>query len=735
MRISSSPAVEIPRTIERDVEVYSLSKRNCKLNVRVKIDEELERSILSVLDTGVGPSSISKDAAIYLAADIRTDPGPSLRYHDANGRPLQCVGTTTLAVRLGTYTCRLTLIVVERLSTYLILGCDFIDNHVESVKPRLQKVMMKKDREFESNGGSPPSYAKRLECEIRIAHKAVIPPSSEMVISVRCYDWGTFYMQPRSESHEKQRVWLTNGVIKIQQDVPFTVILSNFSSVPQRLHKNQIVGYAVPLDEEGIFPIQNLDLKYPHKQKEDNILHPLNEDDQSLTDVDLNHLPTSVARKVKQMLRKHSKMWSRHLGELNAPPHRINLEADSRPVHAHPYRAGPQARIIEQEEVRRMSDMGVIEPCKSEWASPVVMVPNPDGSARFCVDYRRLNVLTIKDTYPLPRMDEGLDSLGEAKYFTTLDCNSGYRQIPIAEEDRNKTTFTCHARTYRFLRMPFGLCNAPPTFQRTVDILLSGYRWKTCLVYLDDVIIFSKSIEEHLRHVDEVLEILRQAGMSLRLRKCHFFTNSVNYLGHVIRPGTLEVSEKNIVAIRAATPPKNQTQPRYFLGLCNVYRLFVPGFARIARPLTELTKKETSFQLPDFNEEQLIAFEDLKSRLISTTVLRLPRTGLPFYIDTDACEYQIGCTLMQEDSQGARHPAGYWSRTLSSAERNYSAAERECRAAVWAVTTLRPYLERTRFIVHTDHKALRWLLNLTDGDTTGSLARWRLRLSEYDFEV
>ena len=255
--------------------------------------------------------------------------------------------------------------------------------------------------------------------------------------------------------------------------------------------------------------------------------------------------------------------------------------------------------------------------------------------------------------------------------------------------------------------MPFSLFNAPTTFQRTVDILLSGYRWKTCLVYLDDVIIFSKSIEEHLKHVYEVLEILRQAGMTLKLKKFHFFTNSVNYPGHVIRPGTLEVSEKNIVAIRAAVPQKNQTQLRSFLGLYNVHRRSVPRFARLARPLTELTEKETSFQLPDFNEEQLIAFEDLKYRLISTPVLRLPQRGLPFSMDTDASEYQLGCSLMKEDTQGARYP-GYWSRTLSSAERNYSAAERECLAVVWAVMTLRPYLERTHFIVHTDHQALLW---------------------------
>ena len=344
--------------------------------MRVKIDDEIARSNLSVLDTGAGPSLISKGGAIYLAADIKTDPGPSLRCHKANGKPLQCVGTTTLDLRLGTYKCLLTPLVVERLSTNLILGRDFINNHVESLNPRLREVMMKNGsivrirrristllrEEIRVRGHhNPPTPSVR---KIRIAYTAVIPPSSAMIISVRCSHSGTFYIQLRSESHEKRRVLITNGVIDIQQDVLFTLILPNFSSVPQRLHKNQIVGYSVPIDEEGIFPLQDRDLNAPPKHKEGTILHPVKEDDQSLIDVDINHLPNSVARKVKQMLRKHSKMCSRNLGEPNASPHRINLEAGSRPVHAHLYRARSQARIIEQEEVRRESYMAVIGPCK-----------------------------------------------------------------------------------------------------------------------------------------------------------------------------------------------------------------------------------------------------------------------------------------------------------------------------------------------------------------------------------
>lgn len=382
-----------------------------------------------------------------------------------------------------------------------------------------------------------------------------------------------------------------------------------------------------------------------------------------------------------------------------------------------------------------MLDAEVIEPAQSEWASPVVLIPKKDGSVRFCVDYRKLNALTVKDTYPLPRMDECLDSLGEATVFSTLDCNSGYWQIPIAPDDQDKTTFTCHSGTYRFTRMPFGLCNAPATFQRAVDILLMRYRWKTCLVYIDDVIIFSRSAEDHLRHVDEVLQVLRSSGMTLRLNKCHFFVNTVDYLGHVIRPGLLQVAQKNIEAIDKAIPPRTPTQVRSFLGLCNVYRRFVPRFAHIAAPLTQLTAKDAPSDLSPLTDEQLESFNALKNALTNAPILRLPRENLPYSIDTDASDGQIGCALFQTYDDGVRHPIGYWSRTLNKSEKNYSTSEKECLAVVWAVALLRPYLERTHFVINTDHQALTWLLALPDNQTTSRLIRWRLRLLEFDYEV
>ena len=209
-----------------------------------------------------------------------------------------------------------------------------------------------------------------------------------------------------------------------------------------------------------------------------------------------------------------------------------------------------------------MMEQDVIEPCTSEWASPVVFAPKKDGSTRFCVDYRRLNAVTKPDVYPLPRMDDCLDSLGDAMIFTTLDANSGYWQLPVAEEDRDKTTFTTFAGTFRYKRMPFGLRSAPATFQRALDIILSGVRWQTCLIYLDDVIIFSKDIDSHLKDVDEVLQLLHQAGVTLKLKKCSWFTKKVHYLGHHITPGKLAVAKVPTDSFAKATFPTNITQLR-----------------------------------------------------------------------------------------------------------------------------------------------------------------------------
>jgi len=214
-----------------------------------------------------------------------------------------------------------------------------------------------------------------------------------------------------------------------------------------------------------------------------------------------------------------------------------------------------------------MLEMGVIEPSHAEWSFPVVVVPKSGGHFRFCVDYRRLNERTGKDVYPIPRMNDCLDSLGDATVFCTLDCNAGYWQIPVAAEVRDKTTFRSHTGLFRFLRVPCCLVNAPASCQRALDIILSGLRWKTCLVYLDDVIVFSRTVDDHIWDLREVLLLLENAGVSLKPSKCHLFQKEVEYLGHVVRPGQLLVNQMSIKSLAQALPPRNQTELKGFLGM------------------------------------------------------------------------------------------------------------------------------------------------------------------------
>ncbi len=332
-------------------------------------------------------------------------------------------------------------------------------------------------------------------------------------------------------------------------------------------------------------------------------------------------------------------------------------------------------------------------------------------------------------------MDECIDSLGDATVSTTLDCNSGYWQIPVHPDDRNKMTFRSHFGTYRFTRMVFGLRNAPATFQRAVDIILAGIKWKSCLVYLDDVIVFSRTLEQHFAHLRGVLELLKQAGVTLKLPKCKFFCETVDYLGHVIRPGRLALAETNTRALQEVKHPQNQTELRSFLGLCNVNMRFVPRFASIAATLNEPLKKHQPVEIDTLNPEQAEAISTPRDALLKAPILALPRKDGHYTLNTDASDGQLGCCLHQDQPTGDRFPIGYWSRSLTSAERNYSTTDKECLAVVWSVLLLRPNLEGVQFTVRTDHHALRWVLDLGNSPAHGRLERWRLRLLELDFVV
>ncbi|GFY31200.1 retrovirus-related Pol polyprotein from transposon 17.6 [Trichonephila clavipes] len=322
-----------------------------------------------------------------------------------------------------------------------------------------------------------------------------------------------------------------------------------------------------------------------------------------------------------------------------------------------------------------MKNNDVIEPSSSPCASPIVLVRKKDGSTRFCVDYRRLNDVTKKDSYPLPSIDDTLDTLAGNTWFSTLDLKSGYWQVELHPDDKEKTAtaFTTGQGLWQFKVMPFGLCNTPATFERLMKTVLGGLSYEACLVYLDDIIIVGRSFEEHLKNIRRVLQKLKEANLKLSPSKCHLFRREVTYLGHIISAEGVRTDPEKILAVKDWNCLTDVHQLRCFLGLCTYYRKFVKNFSTIARPLHKLTEAKQKFiWTVDCNN----AFNKLKDALTSAPVLAYPEIGKQFILDTDASHESIGVVLSQE-IDGQERVIAYFSKCLSKPERNYCVTRKE----------------------------------------------------------
>lgn len=513
-------------------------------------------------------------------------------------------------------------------------------------------------------------------------------------------------------------VYLNAGIYHIENQNAF-VAISNLSSKNVDVMQPDIVVDLNNFETEGSNDV-------PHHSIKKSLFENLR----------TNHLNEEEKKALFNVIANNQNCFhldDQHLSCTNVGEHAVHTKDDV-PVHVKTYRYPFCHKEEVGSQIRKMLDQKIIRPSNSPWSSPIWVVPKKKDASgkkkwRLVIDYRKLNEKTIDDRYPIPNITEILDKMGKCVYFSTLDLASGFYQIPLREEDRKKTAFSVDNGHYEFTRMPMGLKNAPATFQRVMDHILRNFIGKICVVYLDDILVFSSSLQEHTESLQKILSTLDNFNLKIQIDKSEFLRKDVEYLGHVITAEGVKPNPDKIKAIEQWPLPKNEKDLRGFLGTLSYYRRFIRDLAKISKPLSnQLRKGQTISHTKSFVE----AFECCKKILTSSDVLQYPDFTKPFVLTTDASNFAIGAVLSQGPI-GRDKPVAFASRTLTKTEENYSTIEKELLAVVWACKHFRAYLFGRKFTLFTDHQPLIYIFNMKD--PSSKLVRWRLYLEEFDFEI
>ena len=589
---------------------------------------------------------------------------------------------------------------------------------------------------------------------VRVASKCTVPPFGHKAIhgKVNLVLHG-YKMNVMTHGLEKRLPSLPLG-IDVQMlyatladgSNQITVVLRNNTRDWLEIKKGMPVACMVAANE--VLKVTNL--FSTEQKKEQPMLSETERQDLLLEKLDLSDLeewPQEQAEQARSLLKEYHDIFSleKHdMGHTNATEHKIVLKDPDTPLFKERFCRIPPPQLDEvREHLKLMLDAGVIRPSNSPWCNAVVLVRKKDGSLRFCIDFRKLNSLTVEDSHPLPHICETLESLAGAAHFSTFDMNSGFWQVPMAEESKQYTAFTLGSMgLYECDSMPFGLCNAPPTFQRLMQNCLGELNLTYCLIYLDDVIVFSDTPDEHLWRMRVVFDRLCEHGLKLKPSKCEVFKSEINYLAHHVSWKGVLPSKKNLESIAQCPPLDTYTKVKSFVGLVGHYRCFIKGFAKITAPLYDLTSgdnKDKKSEYVDLSPEACEAFDHLKAACLQAPILSFPDFTKPFLLETDASGRGLGAVLSQKQADGRYHPIAYASRVMNETERRYHSNKQEFLALKWAITEqfheyLSPYgKNRNEFVVHTDNNPLTYIFSSANLDAAGQ--QWVARLTSYNFSL